>query len=206
MSKDAGKTWERITDRLTGFPKWGYVSEVVPSKFDANTVYVTVDGHRENDFKTYIWVSTDMGATFRSLNANLRDEVVRTMIEDTKNPDVLYLGTETGIFLTIDRGKSWRRLKGRNFPTVRVDEMVIQPRDNALVVGDARPVDLDPRSSRADSGVRGRAGGGNSGRQVVQCFERDAVPDVGQPERRVLGPPVLSLARTRRLMRSSSSI
>jgi photosystem II stability/assembly factor-like uncharacterized protein len=135
MSKDGGKTWERITDKLPGFPKWGYVSEVVPSKFDANTVYITVDGHRENDFKTYIWVSNDMGATFRSLNANLSGEVVRTMIEDTKNQDVLYIGTETGIFVTTDRGKSWKRLKGRNFPTVRVDEMVIHPRDNALIVG-----------------------------------------------------------------------
>ena len=67
---------------------------------------MTVDAHRENDFKTYIWASNDMGATFRSLNANLRDEVVRTMIEDTKNPDVLYLGTETGIFVTTDRGKA----------------------------------------------------------------------------------------------------
>jgi photosystem II stability/assembly factor-like uncharacterized protein len=135
MSKDGGKTWERITDRLPGFPKWGYVSEVVPSRFDANTVYVTVDAHRENDFNTYVWVSNDMGATFRSLNANLRGEVVRTLLEDTKNADVLYLGTETGIFLTLDRGKSWRRLRGRNFPDVRVDEMVIHPRDNALVVG-----------------------------------------------------------------------
>jgi photosystem II stability/assembly factor-like uncharacterized protein len=135
MSKDGGKTWERITDRLPGFPKWGYVSEVVPSAFDANTVYVTVDGHRENDLNTYIWASNDMGATFRSINANLRGEVVRTLLEDTKNADVLYAGTETGIFLTIDRGKSWRRLQGRNFPHVRVDEMVIHPRDNALVVG-----------------------------------------------------------------------
>ena len=136
MTKDGGKTpWERITDRLPGFPKWGYVSEVVPSRFDANTVYVTVDAHREGDFKTYIWVSTDMGATFRSANGNLANEVVRTLLEDTKNPDVLYLGTETGIFLSLDRGKSWRRLRGRNFPTVRVDEMVIHPRDNALIVG-----------------------------------------------------------------------
>jgi photosystem II stability/assembly factor-like uncharacterized protein len=135
MSKDAGKTWQKITDKLEGFPKWGYVSEVVPSKFDANTVYITVDAHRENDFKTYIWVSNDMGATFRSLNSNLSGEVVRTMIEDTKNQDVLYIGTETGIFVTTDRGKSWKRLKGRNFPTVRVDEMVIHPRDNALIVG-----------------------------------------------------------------------
>ena len=135
MSKDGGKTWDaKVAARLPGFPKFGYVSEVVPSRYDAATVYITVDAHREGDFNTYIWASNDSGATFRSLNANLKGEVVRTLLEDPKNADVLYLGTETGIFLTIDRGKSWRRLKA-NFPTVRVDEMVVHPRDNALVVG-----------------------------------------------------------------------
>jgi len=135
MSKDGGKTWDRITDRLPGFPKWGYVSEVVPSRFDASTVYVTVDGHREGDLNTYIWASTDMGATFRQINANLKGVVVRTLLEDTKNADVLYLGTENGLFVTLDRGRAWRQLKGRNFPTVRIDEMVIHPRDNALIIG-----------------------------------------------------------------------
>ena len=135
MTKDGGKTWDRITERLTGFPKGAWVSEVVPSRFNAGTVYVAADAHRLNDYKTYMWASDDFGATFRSINGNLSDQVVRTLLEDTKNPDVLYAGTETGIFLSLDRGKSWRRLRGRNFPTVRVDEMVIHPRDNALVVG-----------------------------------------------------------------------
>jgi hypothetical protein len=135
MTKDGGKTWDRITSRLPGFPKGAWVSEVVPSRFNANTVYVAADAHRLNDYKTYMWASDDGGATFRSMNGNLSDQVVRTLLEDTKTPDVLYAGTETGIFLSLDRGKSWRRLRGRNFPTVRVDEMVIHPRDNALIVG-----------------------------------------------------------------------
>ena len=135
MSKDGGKSWDaKVADRLPGFPKLGYVSEVVPSRFDAATVYVTVDGHRENDYNTYIWASNDTGATFRSITANLKGEVVRTLLEDPKNADVLYLGTETGLFITLDRGKSWRRLKS-NLPTVRIDEMVIHPRDNALILG-----------------------------------------------------------------------
>ena len=97
-------------------------------------VYITVDAHRQNDYNTYIWVSNDSGATFRSLNANLTGEVVRTLLEDPKNADVLYLGTETGLFITLDRGKSWRRLKA-NLPTVRIDEMIVHPRDNALILG-----------------------------------------------------------------------
>ena len=78
------------------------------------------------------------------------------MTEDQKNADVLYLGTETGIFLSLDRGKSWRRLKA-NFPTVRVDEITLHPRDNAMLVATHGRAHLDPRSPRADSGVRGGA-------------------------------------------------
>jgi hypothetical protein len=78
-------------------------------------------------------VSTDYGATFRSIAAGLRGEVVRTLTEDPRNRDVLYVGTETGILLSLDRGATWRRLKA-NFPDVRVDELTIHPRDNALLV------------------------------------------------------------------------
>ena len=134
VTKDGGKTWSNITKNLPGFPAGhAFVSEVVPSRFDAATVYVTVDNHRLNDYATYIWVSKDFGATFTSLNGALKTEIARTLTEDTRNPDVLYIGTETGIFLSIDRGNSWRRLKA-NFPTVRVDELTIHPRDNALLV------------------------------------------------------------------------
>jgi len=134
MTRDDGKTWVNITKNLPGFPAGhAFVSEVVPSRFDAATVYVTVDNHRLNDYDPYIWVSTNYGQTFTKLTNNLAGEVVRTLTEDTRNPDVLYIGTETGIFLTLDRGKTWKRLKA-NFPTVRVDELTIHPRDNALLV------------------------------------------------------------------------
>ena len=133
MSKDGGKTWQNITSKLPGFPKGAFVSRIVPSRFAAATVYVTVENHRENDYEPHIWASTDGGNSFSSINANLKGEVARTLTEDTKNADVLYIGTETGIFLTLDRGKSWRRIHA-NFPTVRVDELTIMPRDNALLV------------------------------------------------------------------------
>src|SRR5207344_2239103 len=110
-----------------------FVSEVVPSRYDAGTVFVTVDAHRLNDYETHMWVSNDFGATFRSLNGNLKGEAVKTLTEDQRNADVLYIGTETGIFLSLDRGKSWGRLKA-NFPNVRVDEITLHPRDNAMLV------------------------------------------------------------------------
>lgn len=134
VSRDNGRTWQDITRNLPGFPAGHvYVSEVVPSRFEAGTVYITVENHRENDFEPYIWVSRDFGATFTSIVNGLKGEVVRTLTEDTRNPNVLYIGTETGIFLTLDKGATWRRLKA-NFPSVRVDELTIHPRDNALLV------------------------------------------------------------------------
>ncbi len=133
VTRDGGKTWENVTKNLPGFPAGGYISRVVPSAFDAGTVYITVDNHRLNDYAPHIWVSTDFGKTFRSLVNNLGPEVARTLTEDLKNRDVLYLGTETGIFLSLDRGTSWKRLKA-NFPTVRVDEITLHPRDNAMLV------------------------------------------------------------------------
>ncbi len=133
VSRDGGKSWRNITTNLPGFPAGGWVSKIVPSRYDAGTVYVTVDNHRLNDYEPHIWVSSDFGATFRSLNGNLSGENARTITEDQRNPDVLYLGTESGLFVTLDRGKSWRRLKA-NFPNVRVDEITLHPRDNAMLV------------------------------------------------------------------------
>jgi photosystem II stability/assembly factor-like uncharacterized protein len=134
VTRDGGATWTDITRNLPGFPAGAFVSEVVPSRFDAGTVYVTVDNHRENDYGTYVWMSTDFGRTFRSIAGNLAGRVVRTLTEDTRNADVLYIGSEDGIYVSLDRGASWRKLAGQNFPNVRVDELTIHPRDNALLV------------------------------------------------------------------------
>ena len=133
VTRDAGKTWTQVIEKITGVPKGVYVSEVVPSRFDEGTVYATFDGHRQNDFETYIYASNDFGQTWRSMAANLKGLVARTLTEDLKNPDVLYLGTETGLFVSLDRGKGWQRLKA-NLPTVRIDEITLHPRDNAMIL------------------------------------------------------------------------
>jgi hypothetical protein len=135
VSKDGGKTWDKtLADRMPGFVKGGFVSEIVASRYDAGTVYITQDAHRSGDVETHMWVSKDFGATFTSLNGNLKGEAIKTLTEDQKNADVLYVGTETGMFLTLDRGKTWQRLAGRNFPTIRTDEITLHPRDNAMLV------------------------------------------------------------------------
>jgi photosystem II stability/assembly factor-like uncharacterized protein len=134
MSRDGGKTWkDGLFALLPNAPKGGWVSKAAPSRFDEATVYVTLDNHRLDDFATYVYVSHDYGQTWQSLSANLRDTVVKTLTEDLKNPDVLYLGTETGLVVSIDRGRSWIPIRA-NLPSVRVDEVTLHPRDNAMIL------------------------------------------------------------------------
>jgi len=133
VSLDAGKTWTNVIGKVPGLPKGIYVSKVAPSRFEEGTVYATFDGHRSNDFETWIFTSKDFGQTWQPINANLKGEVARTITEDLRSPDVLYLGTETGLFVTVDHAKSWMRLKA-NLPTVRIDEITLHPRDNAMLL------------------------------------------------------------------------
>jgi len=133
VSRDGGRSWANVSDKIPGLPKGIWVSEVVPSKFDEGTAYATFDGHRQNDFDTYIYVTHDFGQTWQSAAANLKGEVIKTLTEDLKNPDVLYVGAETGLFVSIDRARSWVRVKA-NLPTVRVDEITLHPRDNAMIL------------------------------------------------------------------------
>ena len=133
VSRDGGRSWTDVIDKIPGLPKGIWVSEVAPSRFDEATAYATFDGHRQNDFETYIYVTHDFGNTWQSASGNLKGEVVKTLTEDLKNADVLYVGAETGLFVSIDRAKSWMRVKA-NLPTVRIDEITLHPRDNAMIL------------------------------------------------------------------------
>ncbi|HJU75967.1 MAG TPA: hypothetical protein VJ717_19650, partial [Gemmatimonadaceae bacterium] len=134
VSRDAGANWTNVTAKVPGLPKWTYVARVEPSRFAEGTVYVAFDGHRLGDFATYVFASTDFGNTWTSIAGNLpRGEVARTITEDLKNADVLYLGTESGLWFTYDRGRHWVPVKGR-FPTVPIYEITLHPRDNAMLL------------------------------------------------------------------------
>ena len=135
VSPEGGKQWTNVTDKVPGVPARTYVSKISPSRFEARTAYVAFDGHRGGDYGTYVFVTTDLGASFQSIAGNLpKGEVVRTVAEDLKNPDVLYLGTETGLWVTINRGKQWHRLKA-NLPTVPIYDIALHPRDNDMILG-----------------------------------------------------------------------
>src|SRR5215471_1437865 len=134
VSRDDGANWSNVTSKVPGLGKNAYVSRVAPSRFDEAAVYATFDGHRLNDFSTYVYVSTDYGQNWKSIAGDLpKGQVARTITEDLKNPDVLYLGTESGLFVTFDRGKQWMRVKA-NLPTVPIYEITLHPPDNAMIL------------------------------------------------------------------------
>ena len=134
VSRDSGKTWKNITGKLSGVPKNTYVSRVVPSRYAEGTAYLTLDGHRADDYSTYIFVTSDYGESWKSIKSNIRAGVTARVIrEHPRNQNLLFLGTEFGAYVSFDRGGRWSRLKG-NLPLVRIDDIQVHPRDNALVL------------------------------------------------------------------------
>jgi photosystem II stability/assembly factor-like uncharacterized protein len=137
LTRNDGGTWEDLSGRFAGVPKGTYVSRVEASRFDTGTVYVSFDGHRDNDFTPYLFVSTDYGKTFASIAAGIpreRPNSVYVVREDVVNRDLLYIGTELGVSASLDRGRSWFRLDG-NLPVVPVYDLQVHPRDRELIAG-----------------------------------------------------------------------
>ena len=134
VTQDSGKTWTNVTSKISGVPKFTYVADVLPSRAAAGTAYVAFDGHRGGDYKTYVFTTTDFGATWRSIASNLpQGEVARGLAEDRKDPNILYLGTETGLWVSWNKGAQWTRLKA-NLPTMPIYEIKQHPRDNDLIL------------------------------------------------------------------------
>jgi photosystem II stability/assembly factor-like uncharacterized protein len=136
VSRDGGQTWKNVADRVPGVPKGTYVSRVVAARAAEGTAYVTFDGHRSNDFNVYLFMTTDYGETWTSISNGLPANrgTLHVIREHPLNPNLLFAGTEYGVFVSFDRGANWQSLKA-NLPTVPVDDIQIHPRDNDLVLG-----------------------------------------------------------------------
>jgi hypothetical protein len=133
MTTDAGARWTNITSRfrLPG-PRW--VSKVLPSRADGRMAYVVFDGHNDNDLTPYVFRSADGGATWTSIVGDLPNgTVARTIEEDPRHPNLLFLGTEFGLYWTFDGGRHWARATG-NMPPVRVDRIILNDATNDLIV------------------------------------------------------------------------
>jgi photosystem II stability/assembly factor-like uncharacterized protein len=133
VTRDAGQKWTKLTPRLTGVPRNTYVSSVLASRHMAGRVYATFDGHYDDDYHAYVYVSDDYGQTWRSISLGLPDTSVHRLREHPRNARLLVAGHERGIHLSTDAGNTWTSLR-LNMPPVPVDDLLIHPRDNDLVV------------------------------------------------------------------------
>ncbi len=136
VSRDGAQTFAEVGKNLPGLPAnhQYWISRIDASHFDPGTAYVSVDGHRADDLKPYVFVTRDYGKTFESVTNNLpQDGNVQVIREDPRNKDLLYVGTEFGLFISLDGGRTWQKFMN-NYPTVRTDDILVHPRDNDLIV------------------------------------------------------------------------
>lgn len=133
VTKKAGKKWKNVVKNIPDLPENTWCSSVCPGVFDANTAFVTFDGHREGDMTPYVYKTTDLGKNW----TNITDENIKgychKILQDHVNPKLLFLGTEFGLFISIDGGENWTQFTG-DVPNVSIRDMAIQQRENDLVL------------------------------------------------------------------------
>lgn len=136
VTRNGGSSWANVTENFpAGAPTYAVVGEIEASRFDKGAAYVAYDAHTREDHKPYLYATTDYGRTWLDITGDLPNGGSSYVIrEDPINPNLLFAGTEFGVYLTIDRGRHWVQLKN-NLPTVGVRALAIQPREHELVAG-----------------------------------------------------------------------
>jgi photosystem II stability/assembly factor-like uncharacterized protein len=158
VTHDGGATWQRITEGLKP-ERW--ISRVIASRWTDGVVYVAQNGKRWDDLGAYLWKSTDNGKTWARISAGIPGAPINVVREDPKNPDLLYVGTDLGVYLSTDRGQSWNAL-GAGLPSTYVHDLIVHPRDDIIVIAthgrgmwalDARPLQNPPEQESSEAAV-----------------------------------------------------
>ena len=136
ITRDGAKTWTNVVDNISGLAKNSWVSTVEASRFDEATAYATFDRHTYGDMKPYAYKTTDCGKTWTSLNVQENGVLgyAHVIKEDSVDPNLLFLGTEFGLWISYDGGQHWAQYKGSNFPAVAVRDIAVQARESDLVL------------------------------------------------------------------------
>ena len=135
VTTDGGKNWSNLVKNIRGVPSNSPVSHVEPSRINTQTAYVSFERHMFDDFRPYIFKTTDGGKSWNAIAGNLPAKAyVQVVREDPKNPSLLYAGTELGLFASYNSGKDWTRLNLKNLPHVSVHDIVVHPRENDLIL------------------------------------------------------------------------
>src|SRR5450432_727506 len=136
VTRDGAKTWTNVVGNIAGLGKNSWVSTIEASRFDEATAYATFDRHAFGDMKTYAYKTTDYGKTWTALPAQESGArgYAHVIKEDSVNANLLFLGTEFGLWISVDGGQHWAQYKGSNFPAVAVDDIAVQARESDLVL------------------------------------------------------------------------
>ncbi|MEM7550772.1 MAG: glycosyl hydrolase [Bacteroidota bacterium] len=133
VTSDEGQNWKKIEVSALGVPSRSYVNDIKADLFDENTLYVALDNHKEGDYKPYLLKSTDKGTSWKRIDNGLGEKnLVWRIVQDHVNKDLMFAGTEFGVFFTVDGGASWTELNG-GIPTISFRDLAIQRRENDLV-------------------------------------------------------------------------
>ena len=135
LTRNGGASWTEVTENIVkaGAPEEYWLSRVFASHHKQGTAYVSKTGYRRDDFKPFLYKTIDFGKTWVSISGNLPDEPINVIFEDRKNANLLFVGTEMGVYVSLNGGQTWTRMKN-NMPTNAVHDLLIHPRDNDLVV------------------------------------------------------------------------
>ncbi|MEX2182516.1 MAG: hypothetical protein WD771_10770 [Gemmatimonadaceae bacterium] len=210
LSPNDGGAWEELTSRVNGVPAGTYVSRIEPSSHDASTFYVTYDNHRRGDFTPYVFATSDGGRTFRSIAGGLPrggPDFVHVIREDPRNADLLFVGTDVGVYVSGDRGATWQKFM-TDLPNVPVHDLKIHPRDAELIAGTHGRsiwiVDIAPLQQMQQAMAGGAThlfaprvgiqwgdapiGGGSTGNQIYQAPSPQYGADIWYRLARNVGP------------------
>ena len=178
ITRDGGASWEKVRDNVPGLPHGIWVPDVQPSRHVPGRAYLVAEDHRRGDWTPRVYVTEDYGATWTSLASPAIDGFVHAIEEDPENPSLLFLGTEFGLRISLDRGSSWQKYTS-GVPAVPIRDLIVHPRDADLVLGthgralivldDVRPL----RELAADATIRSAA---------VHVFEPPPAYDVNIAE------------------------
>jgi photosystem II stability/assembly factor-like uncharacterized protein len=135
LTRDGGRSWNNLSARVSGVPAGSWVSWVEPSPHQPGTVWVAFDNHTRGDMRTYVAKSTDFGQTWSPVESPQLSGFAHVIRQDLVNPELLFLGTESGLFVSLDGGRAWARFTGGQFPPVPVRAIEIHPRDHELIIG-----------------------------------------------------------------------
>jgi len=133
VTSDEGASWNKIEVSKLGVPKRSYVNDIKADLFDENTFYIALDNHKEGDYKPYLFKTTNKGGSWQSINNGLGEKnLAWRIVQDHENPELMFTGTEFGVFVTVDGGKNWKEMNG-GIPTISFRDLAIQRRENDLV-------------------------------------------------------------------------